>query len=268
MVQKHVSDIARLKEETQAIVGSIDGLPYNNDVYYLRYCLEDTSVHQLKKNLAWKQGPGKAICEAALSAFEKATKGEKWNNEPVRQAALCGDKINKYITPTNLLTTASSEEGLLYCIKAGLIDDAALMATLVSAENMVDFFLYCKEVNALVANDRSLEMDKMLYVLTVNDLKGLNLIAGDATFRRALSMASEKAANLYPGIGGPTLLLNLPRLVCALVKSCTPLFPLEVQARIKFERGPLENFDSLIDVSHDGKDRDSFLQEVDKKMIY
>jgi hypothetical protein len=37
-----VSDIARLKkEETQAIVG-IDTV--NNDVYYLRYCLEDMVV--------------------------------------------------------------------------------------------------------------------------------------------------------------------------------------------------------------------------------
>ena len=267
LLQKHVSDIARLKEETQAIVGSIDDLPYNNDVFYLRYCLGGKGVDELKENLAWRQGAGKSICETSISAFKKATEGGKWNNDPVREAAPNAPNINQYITPENVVTTSSSKDDLLYCIKAGAIDDKALMGSLDSVDQMVDFFMYCKEVNALVANDRSLEKDKLLYVVTVNDLNGLQLIGGDATFRKALSASSKLANNLYPALAGPTLLLNLPKLATALVKLFTLLLPPEVNARLKFERGPLENVGPLIDISYGGKDRATFLKDVDN-LIY
>jgi hypothetical protein len=225
LVQKHVSDIARLKEATQAIVGSIDSAPYNNDVFYLRYCLAEKGVDNLKETLAWRQGPGKAVCEAATNAFESATSGDKWDNEPVRNCAPFASSINKFITPSTCLTTSSSNGDLVYCIRAGKIDDRSLMGSLASVDNLVDFFLYCKEINALVANARSLKMDKLLYVLTVNDLAGVQLIGGDSSFRDALSAASKQANPMYPELSGPTLLLNLPRLVSALVKLFTPLFP-------------------------------------------
>ena len=264
LLQKHVSDIARLKEETQSIVGNIDQAPYNNDVFYLRYCVDDKGIDELKTALAWREGEGKSICQAAVAAFESATAGDsKWDNQPVRDAAPNASKINKYITPSTTLTTSSSKGDLVYCIRAGLIDDKSLMSSLNSVDELVDFFLYCKEVNALVANDRSLENDKLLYVITVNDLNGLKLIGGDATFRQALSAASKKANNLYPALSGPTLLLNLPRLLSALVKLFTPLFPPEVNARLKFERGPLKDVDELMDISYGGKDRDSFLKDLD-----
>jgi hypothetical protein len=263
LLQKHVTDIARLKEETQAVVGSIDAVPYNNDVFYLRYCLDEKGIDVLKENLAWRQGAGKAICDAAVTAFGQAMAGDKWNNDPVRDGAPSASNINKHITPSTTMTTSSSQGDLVYCIRAGLIDDVALMSSLSSTEDMVDFFLYCKEINALLANDRSLEKDKLLYVITVNDLNGLKLIGGDATFRSALSAASKKANTLYPALSGPTLLLNLPRLVSAVVKLFTPLFPPEVNARLKFERGPLKDVEELIDISYGGKDRDAFMKDVD-----
>lgn len=264
LLQKHVSDIARLKEETQAIVGNIDSTPYSNDVFYLRYCLAEKGVDELKETLAWRQGAGKEICQAARTAFEKATDGDKWDNEPVRSGAPNAALINKYITPSTCLTTSSSQGDLVYCVRAGLIDDTGLMGRLSSVDQLVDFFLYCKEINALVANDRSLEMDKLLYVLTVNDLKGVQLIGGDSTFRTALGAASKQANPMYPELNGPTLLLNLPRLVSALVKLFTPLFPKEVQARLKFERGPLSKVDDLLDVSYGGSDREEFLKDLDR----
>jgi hypothetical protein len=264
LLQKHVSEIARLKEETQAIIGDIDCAPYNNDVFYLRYAVDEKGVDTLKENLAWRTGAGKEICEAATSAFAKATSGsEKWDNGPARDSAPNANLINKYITPSTCLTTSSTAGDLVYCIRAGFIDDVALMAS-VSVDEMVEFFLYCKELNSLVANDRSLDMDKLVYVITANDLGGLKLIGGDATFRSALGVASKQANSLYPELNGPTLLLNLPRLVSALVKLFTPLFPPEVNARLKFERGPLSNVDELLDVSYGGKEREGFLKDIDR----
>lgn len=267
LLQKHATDIESLREITQGMGANLDSTPYNNDVFYLRYCLAEKGADDLKKTLEWRQGKGKSVCEAAVSAFEKATAGEKWENEPVRSAAPHATSINQFITPSNCLTTSSSKGDLVYCIRAGLINDGALMSNLDTVDHLVDFFLYCKEVNALVANDRSLDMDKLVYVVLVNDLKGVKLIGGDSTFRDALSAASKQANPMYPELTGPTLLLNLPRLVSALVKLFTPLFPPEVQARIKFERGPLENVDDLLDVNYGGKGRDEFLKDLDR-LVY
>jgi hypothetical protein len=264
LMKRHLTDIARLKEETLAIVRNFDCTPYNNDVFFLRYCVEEKGIEDLKKTLAWREGEGKEICDAAVEAFERATADDgKWNNDPVRNAAPYADKINEYITTSNTLTTSSSQGDLVYCIRAGKIDDTNLMSSLDSVDDLVDFFLYCKEVNALVANDRSLDQNRLVSVITVNDLTGLQLIGGDATFRQALSAASKMANGLYPALAGPTLLLNLPFWLSALVKLFTPLFPPEVNARLKFERGPLQNVDELMDISHGGKDRSLFLKELD-----
>ena len=258
--QNHASDIARLKEETLDIVGSLDSLPYNNDVFYLRYCLEGKGVDDLKQNLAWRLGPGKAICDAAIDSFAKATaKSGKRNDEPVHNGAPFASIINQYITPDNTLTTSSSQGDLIHCVRTGLIDDKALMSSLGSVQNLVDYFLYIKEVNALDANDRSLQQDRIASVITANDLGGTKLMGGDASFRQALNEASKQANDLYPALNGPTLLLNLPRLMSASVK----LF-VSTSAKVKFEHGPLQNVQNLMDISYGGKHRDEFLQQVDK----
>ena len=83
---------------------------------------------------------------------------------------------------------------------------------------MIDFFLYSKEVNALVANARTKATGRLTKIITANDLQGIDLF-GDKTFRTALSASSKKANGLgYSALAGPTLLLNLPKLLGALVK--------------------------------------------------
>ena len=89
-----------------------------------------------------------------------------------------------------------------------------------------------------MANMRTEAGGKLVGVVTVNDLSGVNLF-GSSAFRDALSLSSKTAAPLYPGLAGPTILLNLPPLLNALVKLFKPLFPPVVAARIKFEQGPL-----------------------------
>ena len=273
LLSQYAASIATLKEETAKIVPSVDVEPYSNDVFYLRYCVEDfdsdeARVEQLKKNLQWRIGDGKAICDSAQKAVARATaEAGKWNNDPVQNAAPNADKINKYITPHQSLTTTTNAKDLLYCVRAGKIDDVTLMESLDSSDEMVDFFVYCKEVNACTANLRSLENDRLTYLLTVNDLAGVKLIGGDASFRTALSESSKITNDMYPSLMGPTLMLNLPRLLGALVKLFTPLFPEKVRARLKFASGPLQDVDDLMDISYGGPHRQEFLKEVDK-LVY
>lgn len=72
-------------------------------------------------------------------------------------------------------------------------------------------------------------------------------------------------------LSGPSLLLNLPRLLTALVKIFTPLFPEEVRKKIKFARGPLSDVTALNEIlagsGGDGSKRDNFLTAVEE-LIY
>eukprot|EP00957_Ditylum_brightwellii_P055895 4235085-Ditylum_brightwellii.AAC.1 len=150
--------------------------------------------------MKWRIGEGKAICDAAKEALEKATAGGPgtWDNGPIRAAAPNAATINEYITPSQIITTASRKGDLVNCIRAGQIDDVSLMSK-VSVEQMTDFFIYCKEVNNMVANARSAQLDTLLKIIAVNDLSGVKLIGGDATFRNALSGSSKITTPLYPG---------------------------------------------------------------------
>lgn len=267
LLKEHASEISNLREAAEQFSD-----PPSDPIFYLRYCLADSTsdekIQKLQSTLQWRSTEGKSICTAAQTAITAATSDPdlSWDNTPVRDSAPFASKVNKYITPSECITTSTRKGDLCYCIRAGKIDDVALMSE-VSLEEMTDFFLYCKEVNALVANARSAESDSLVSIITANDLKGVKLVGGDATFRKALSAASTKANQLYPNVAGPTLLLNLPRLLGALVKIFTPLFPKEVRKRIAFANGPLNGVDNLVQVVEDGKEREKFQDYLDE-LVY
>jgi hypothetical protein len=133
----------------------------------------------------------------------------------------------------------------------------------VSVEEMIDFFLYAKEVHSAVANMRSLEKDSLIQVITCNDLSGVKLVGGSSDFRSALSLSSKKASQLYPSLSGKTLMLNLPTLLGALVKLFTPLFPESVRKRIRFQSGPLKNVDNLMQIAESGVARSEFVKQME-----
>lgn len=243
LIRKHRATIDNLKS-----VSDMD------DIFLLRYCLEYDSESEMKEklesNLKWRS-ENKAICEGAAAAIEAAQSGGSWDNSAVRDAAPHASTINQYITPSQICTTTSSTGDLVYCVRAAKIDDKALMSK-VSVEEMTEFFVYCREVLNVVAAQRSLATDKLVKVVTANDLAGVGL-KGDADFRKALSAGSKQANELYPSLNGPTLLLNLPRLLGALAKLFTPLFPKAVQKKLKFEQGPLKDMINLDDVLSAGE---------------
>jgi len=271
LISENADKISSLKEAAAAIASDAP----EDDVFYLRYALtgadEEEMKSRLEENVRWRSsGEGRLVCDAAKVAIEKATSGDDWNNDPVRAAAPYASVVNDFITEASIVTTSSRAGDLIYCIRAASIDDTALMNA-ISVENLAHFFLYTKEVNAAVANQRSIGSDRLVCVCTANDLSGVKVIGGSAEFRKALSAASQKANELYPTLSGPSLLLNLPRLLTALVKIFTPLFPEEVRKKIKFARGPLSDVTALNEIlagsGGDGSKRDNFLTAVEE-LIY
>jgi len=133
----------------------------------------------------------------------------------------------------------------------------------VSVEELEQFFLYAKEVNCLVADERSLASDRLCRVILANDLSGVSLFNSSPDFRKALSQSSTVAASIYPSVNRETLLLNLPKVLSALVKLFKPLFPKSVQKKLKFCQGPLAKVNDLALIARAGEEREKFLDQID-----
>ena len=242
--------------------GAADLLPCGDDAaglrtWLLRFVEAEGDVEaaeaRVRASVAWRRGDGLAIVNAARDAVAAATAtAGAWDNGPVLAAAPHSARVAPHVDGGKCLTLRNrGGDGLIYAIRAGSIDDGALMAT-VAPDELCEFFLYAKAVNEIVAAQLSARTGELATVVTVNDLKGVDLF-GDASFRNALSAASKQGDAVFPGLTGPTVLLNLPRLLGALVKLFTPLFPPAVRKKIKFDGFDLGAVDAL--TTPDGKAR-------------
>jgi hypothetical protein len=267
------------KNDENAAV-NLNEMPYNNDVFYLRYCLlstendattKDDMTEKFQQSLKWRSSvQGQRICTAARTAVAQAilstASNQGWSkNENVFALAPSASIIGQYITPRNCITTTTDQGDLVYCIRAGAIQDVELFKV-VTIPEMIDFFLYVKEVHALVCDIRSIHCDQLLHTITCNDLSNVKLIGGSSDFRKALSQSSTIASTvIYPSTyTGPTLLCNLPMLLSALIQLFTPLFPDKVKERLKFVQGPLSSVTNLQDVAtaSSANPRNEFLQQL------
>ena len=204
----------------------------------------DAAEAKVRESIEWRTGEGKKICEAARDAVNEATSEGAWTNKPVQEKAPHGSKINAFFAEGRVMNLRNKKgDGLIYAIRAGDIDDKALMSA-VTVEELAEFFLYAKAINERACASLSKRTGALATVTTVNDLAGVDLL-GDASFRNALSAASKQGDAYFPGLSGPTVLLNLPRLLGALVKLFTPLFPESVRAKLRFERHELGDAGAL-----------------------
>jgi len=117
----------------------------------------------------------------------------------------------------------------------------------VTEDEMVEFFIYHREVNTRVADERTKKTGRLVKLIATNDLTGVSKFP-DKAFQAALTVSSKRAVTLYPGYAGPTVILNLPWLARMLVTFLTPLFPGAVRQKLKFARGPMSYLEKLPDV--------------------
>ncbi|KAL3823629.1 hypothetical protein ACHAXA_005610 [Cyclostephanos tholiformis] len=245
----------------------------SNDVFYLRYALDDSKKNDderaraMRASIEWRSSEvgGRSIVTSARRAVIDASSSPdgRWNNDPVRDAAPHSEYVSKYFDTEQCITTTLPTTGdLVYCIRAGKIDDVGLMSS-ISIDRLVEYFLYCKEVNSVVADMRSLENDRLVRLITCNDLMDVKLVGGSPDLRKALSAASKKANELYPTFNGRTLMLNPPALLGVLARLFTPLFPMAVRRRLKFVSGPLRDVVDLREISAGGIGREEFVAQVD-----
>eukprot|EP00933_Yihiella_yeosuensis_P079947 TRINITY_DN93360_c0_g1_i1.p1 TRINITY_DN93360_c0_g1~~TRINITY_DN93360_c0_g1_i1.p1 ORF type:complete len:396 (-),score=95.85 TRINITY_DN93360_c0_g1_i1:268-1455(-) len=243
---KHADEVSEIRK----LVGA--DLPENfDDVKLLRYALQHegdmpAAAANVKEVLAWRKGEGAKIVTAAEEGIAKATANNGWDNTHVLNAAPHSDRISKFITPEQMVVVSTKAGDLVTCIRASTIDSGSLMKA-VSEEEMVEFFLYAREVNSIIAEKRTRATGHVSRLIAANDLTGVSSFP-DQAFQNALTGSAKKAVTLYPGYSGPTVLLNLPWLARMLVSVLTPLFPGAVREKLKFARGPMAYMESLTDI--------------------
>mmetsp|Transcript_40421 Transcript_40421/g.91238 ORF Transcript_40421/g.91238 Transcript_40421/m.91238 type:complete len:380 (-) Transcript_40421:185-1324(-) len=236
-----------------------------DDTYLIRHALEHkgdvaAAVKNVKEVVEWRNGKGKPIVEAAAAAVKEAKADGKWNNAPVLAAAPHSAIISKFLTGSQILVVSMENGGdLASLIRASAIDDKKLMDE-VSVDELVEFFLYAREVNFLIAEERTRAAGRIIKLLAVNDLSNVSKFPDDR-FQKALTGSSKMATTLYPGLSGPTVILNLPGIVRLLVTFLTPLFPGAVQSRLKFAKGPMAYLKDLTDVLREPT-KSMFIQDL------
>jgi len=229
-----------------------DVLQEFDDTYVLRLAIENkgdtaAAVKQAGEIMEWRKGEGKPIVEAAAAAVSKAMADGKWNNEPVLAAAPHSEILSKYLTPSQIILVSFPSGDLCSCIRASTINDKEMMDN-VTVDELTEFFIYAREVNFLVAESRTRASGRLVTLSAANDLSGVSKFP-DSRFQEALTGSSKKATTLYPGLAGPTLILNLPGIVRLLVQFLTPLFPGAVREKIRFARGPMAYLKDLKDAT-------------------
>lgn len=240
--------------------------PELSELQRLRFALQFDGLGDAKsavrKATAWRKSPqGSKIVKSAAEAVAKATENGGWDNDPVYAAAPHGNIINKFITPRAVLTLSTDDGDLIYVIRASAIDDRALMDR-ASVDQVVDYFLYAKEVHSLVANARSERTGRLSNVIFANDISGVRK-PPDGRFSKALTSSSDQYEALYPSLAGPTMILNLPFVLQAFVGLLKPLFPKSVQERLVFKRAPvLAGLKELTPLSTNASTKSRFVREV------
>jgi hypothetical protein len=239
-----------------------------DDLWLLGFILGNpTSLRDAKVKaesaIKWRKGQGKPIVDAAKAAFTEASAGGGWNQSAAFARAPHASAISPFIGPegSHLFTVPTPWGDLCSVIRAPAIDDETLM-TKVTSSQMVDFFLYAKELNSLVCSARTRASRKVCQVISANDLTGVRRLPSEG-FGKALSESSKQSVAMYPLLAGPTLLLNLPIILQYIVDNLfKPLFPPKIQAKIRFESGPLGDLGDLKELRNPEK-RAKFLSQLE-----
>ncbi|CAK9084614.1 CRAL-TRIO domain-containing protein [Durusdinium trenchii] len=192
--KKYAPEVAKIRELCKELPEDYD------DIKLMRYAMQhpgkpEDAAANVKEVLAWRQGEGAQLCEAAAKAIEKAQEGGGWDNAPVLAAAPYADKISKYITPSQMVVVSTKVGDLVTCIRASTIDSEALMKE-VSEEEMTEFFIYAREVNSAIAELRT-RAGHVCRLISANDLTGVSKFP-DQAFQNALTGSAKKAPTVRP----------------------------------------------------------------------
>ncbi|CAE8636335.1 unnamed protein product [Polarella glacialis] len=122
----------------------------------------------------------------------------------------------------------------LLVTRSGLCNAQALMAS-VTVEEIAEYFLWERQVAFIEVCKTSQETDKLVLMVSVNDLDGASIITGrEPKFFEAVKLSSETSAGLFPLLTRKHVMVNSGFLLDTLYRVVSVIMPQRVLDKVAF----------------------------------
>jgi hypothetical protein len=191
LLKKHENEITPLLSTIRGLELDSGGTCIVDEIYILRFILEDAgqAESRLIKNLEWRMKNRDMLLRAA----EGRLPHEEIMAKYVRRG-VCGWLSNQY---------------LVYVVRAGLGDPAAIMRNMTS-QQCIENMLLTNEVIFRLLDAQSRRIGRLCRVIFIIDLQGFSIGRFDRRFAKANGDTSHLNALYYPYLMKMVVIVNLP----------------------------------------------------------
>ncbi|KAH9260447.1 hypothetical protein BASA81_001617 [Batrachochytrium salamandrivorans] len=209
LVAANVAGISQLRQENKEYDQVDIGVPYD-DLFVLRFLLSakgDTKVagKKLKETLKWRVDN---LVNLNLAGA---------HNIPNR------DIFSEYISGGVVGWLGND---LVYCVRSGLGDSAALLSAL-SDEQVLQVLILTSEESFRLVDARTREVGTLCKLINIVDLYGFSLSRFSRKFGPVLGKSSHASNVYYPQLLRHAVFLNLPTMLRMMMSAFSALMPKE-----------------------------------------
>jgi hypothetical protein len=186
LLVKHQADIEEVKKL------AADFLPKDamyDDIFVLRFVI----THSKK---------GSCDFGEAVEALRKTIDWRLKNAEILEQTVATGKAPNEDMCMKFLTCGYAGDVGgyePIFIVRTGHCNSKAMMSTL-SIEQVTDWLNYSREIAFRKCDERTRKTRMMIKTITILDLAGFSIFAGDSRFNKCQRKASELSALYYPQV--------------------------------------------------------------------
>ena len=186
LLAQHKTDVEQLQSLSS---GFLPTAPLYDEIFLLRFVL----THSKK---------GTCDFQEAIEALKKTVAWRTENAEILERTVATGKAPNQELCMKfNTCGYAGDLGGYepIFVVRTGHCNSRGLMSTL-SMEEVTDWLHFSREIAFRRCDERTRKTRMMIKTITVIDLAGFSLFAGDSRFQKCLTKASELSALYYPQV--------------------------------------------------------------------
>ncbi len=215
------ADIATLRQKVTDVFPT-DQPDFYDDLFVMRFVMTHS-----KGGTTCKMGE-------AEDALRKTLAWRKQHSELLQRTWETGKAPNEEVCKKfNTVGYAGDLGGLepIFVVRTGHCNTKGLMNSL-PQEKVTDWLHFSREIAFRLCDEKTRKTRKMIKNITIIDLAGWSLFAGDSRFEKCLQKASELSAIYYPQLLGKTVILNMPGFFKSIFKASMSLMPASLKDKI------------------------------------
>ena len=221
LLERYRPDIDSLRRRTKDVFPA-DQPDFYDDLFLLRFvmthskggkeCKMEEAEDALRKTLTWR---------AQHAELLKKT----WETRVAPNQETC--------MKFNTCGFAGDLGGMepIFVVRTGHCNSRGLMNTL-TEDQVRDWLHFSREIAFRICDQRTRMSRLMIKSITVIDLAGWSIFAGDSRFEKCLQKASELSAIYYPQLLGKSVILNMPSFFKSIFTASMSLMPASVKDKI------------------------------------